>query len=386
MSDTAEDQKAEFTIKRFVLANLCERAAPVISSSDAVPALKNFLIKIAPGSITVTGTDLELSVVATSPSIAAEDTYTLALPARKLRDMLKEAPEGDITITVAGPVATLAAGSISWDLRLGDVAGYTEPPDVSGTELQAVDREPFLTALRAVKHAICKDGNRPPLMMVDITDNQVTTSDGSRFQRVKLAFPVDMKIPAAAVDHLMRMLSGVEAKQVHVAQHEQYLVFRMGAGTEVTFITKKTMARFPDMEKMILKPASQNGQMLKVSRQALMEAIRRVKINADDETSALALRLTTDKITVSSRDKSGNAAEQPVDAKWPHGERQLVINHVFLAEMLAAWPQAECRFWIGPDSGKRKSLLMLSDQTPDGGAATMVGIIGQLHAAVLGFK
>lgn len=377
-------EDVEFTIKRFVLMGLCEKAVPVISSGED-GILRCFLVNLAPGSITLTGSDLELVVQAHSTAVATEDTATLAIPAKRLRDMLKEAPEGDVTVSATGSKATVTAGNISWDVRLGNAADFTLPHQVDESSLQAVKREDFLTALRVVRHAICRDGGRPPLMMVDITDNSMTASDGSRLQRYLLDFPVDMKIPAAAVPHLVRMLSASEAAEVSVDEQEGYLVFQVGiTGSQTTFIARKTMARFPDMERLIITPSKDNPYLLLADRRALLEAIRRVRITADPETSAIGLRLSKDKITVISRDKNDNAAEQQIAAWWKQDDRLLVVNHIHLTEMLEVWTADSCRFWLGADTGKKKSMLMLSDKH-DQVPATQIGVIQQLHAALLGY-
>lgn len=381
---SSEDAVA-FTIKRFVLMGLCEKAMPVISSGD-VGVLRCFLVDVAPGRISVTGSDLEMTVVAYSTAVATSDTATLAIPAKRLLAMLKEAPEGDITVETSGAKATVACGLVvSWDLRLGDPADYTRPPVVDEAAMGSASREKFLAGLRTVKHAISRDGSRPPLVMVDITGNTMTASDGSRLQRVMLDFPSDMKIPAAAVDHLVRIMGSSEADQLQASEQGGHLAFRVGAAASATaFITRKTMARFPDMDKLILAPALANEYLLTVDRRGLAEAVRRVRINADAETSAIGLRLTRDKVTVTSRDKDGNGAEQSIPAWWKNDDRLVVVNHVFLTDMLGVWPADNCRFWLGSDSAKKKSMLMLSDKQ-DGAAPTRIGVINQLHAALLGY-
>lgn len=374
----SEDVSAVFTVKRFGFLAQCEKVLPVIGSGDT--AMSCFLVDIAPGQITVTGSDLELVIQATSTSIATDGSAALAIPAKRLLALLKEAPEGDIAVEVAGAKATVTAGVVSWDLALKDPADFTRPPAVASVKLEPVKRDVLLTGLKSVRHAICKDGSRLPLMMVDILANAMTASDGGRLQRYVLDFPVDMKIPAAAVPHLLRLLASSEAAEIKVGEHEGYLVFQVGTAT---FIARKTMARFPDQERLIVKPALLNHLLLRVDRRSLLQAVARVQVNADAETAAIGLRLTRDKVTVTSRDKDGNGAEQAVDAWWKDDDRLLVVNHVFLTQMLEVWPYDACHFWLGPDAAKKKSLVVLSDKQ-DEAPSTQLGIINQLHAAVLG--
>jgi hypothetical protein len=112
-----------------------------------------------------------------------------------------------------------------------------------------------------------------------------------------------------------------------------------------------------------------------------------VRINADPETSAIGLLLRPagegvphGTLTVIARDKYGNRAEETVSAGWEHGERLAVVNHQFLTEMLAAHPSGSCRFWLGPEAGKKRSVLMLRDEE-----SGTTGIIYQMLASLVGY-
>lgn len=373
----------QFKVKRFALMALVEKAIPVISSSDALPVLKNFLVAVSPGHLELTASDLELTTRVTTPSVQTSDSGTVALPAKRLRAMLAEAPEGEVSIAVSEGMAHVVAGEVEWAMRIGDHRDYPEQVDLADVQMSGVDRGEFLAALRMVRYAICKDGARPALMMVDICKNVVTASDGARMQRTALKCDVDMKIPAAAVDHVLRLLSSSEAENVWVAEQGNSLIFKVGA---TTFLAHKTMARFPEIERMLVRPAQANTELLVAERAALLEAIRRVQINADESTSAIGLKLATDRMTLVARDTDGNAAEQPIEVWWKGSPRTLVLNHVFLTEMVNAWSDPKCRLWLGSDTAKKKSLVMLCDRMQASEQGTHIGIIQQMHAVVLGLK
>jgi hypothetical protein len=105
-----------------------------------------------------------------------------------------------------------------------------------------------------------------------------------------------------------------------------------------------------------------------------------VRINADTETSAIGLRISDGHLTVVSRDKYGNAAEEELLAGWSQGDRLIVVNHTFLSDMLTMYDAASCQFRLGTDTKSRKSPVMLSDEE-----SGTVGIIQQLSAALLGY-
>jgi DNA polymerase III subunit beta len=384
----AQYKPFSFTAKRLILAALVDKAISVVPNRDVMPVLKHFLVQVAPGRLQMAATDLELSVLASTPAVTTSATETLVLPARKLLSILKEASGDDITVDVDGEFATVRAGTASWTLQLHDCSDYPLLPDPSEIEMLPVSREAFLTAIRAVRHAIGRDSNRPALQQVDISvlegsPAKVTACDSRRFARTELAgFPLSMQIPAGALDSLVKTLESSELDEIQAGEYvtstkAKHLVFRVG-GT--VFLAAGNMAAFPDVEKQLLRPALENRLKMVADKSELAGAIRRVRINADPETSAIGLQLAAGTLTVIARDKYGNRAEEAIAVSWEGPERLVVVNHQFLASMLAAHPSQSCEFWLGAESGKKRSVLMLKDEETG-----TVGIIYQMLASLVGY-
>jgi DNA polymerase-3 subunit beta len=337
-------------------------------------------------------TDLELAVLASTPAVTTEATETLVLPARKLLAILREVPDGDVTVEVAGDSATIRAGTARWSFVLDNATSYPPLPDPAQVEMRAVSRPAFLGALKTVRHAVGRDSGRPPLMQVDIAvaadgTAKVTASDGVRFARTNLvSFPFSAKIPSGALDSLVKTLDGSELEEVQAGQTGSHLVFRIGASV---YMASKMLAKFPDVDKLLLRPALENKFLLAVDKADLTSAIRRVRINADPDTLAIGLQVDDGALTVLARDKYRSHAQETVTALWrdregPAGKslpgRLVVVSHQFLTDMLGAYPVASCRFWLGPEAGKKRSVLMLRD---DESGTTEV--IFQMTASQVGY-
>jgi hypothetical protein len=58
----------------------------------------------------------------------------------------------------------------------------------------------------------------------------------------------------------------------------------------------------------------------------------------------------------------------------------VAVNHQFLTDMLAAHPAVSCRFWLGPETGKKRSVLLLRDDETG-----TTGIIYQMLASQVGY-
>lgn len=357
----------ELTIKRFVLKEILDKAATVVPTRDVAPVLKNVQIDARGGRLRVAATDTELSMVATTELVDILVEGSCVLPAKRMLDILREAGEFDVHLRVRGTSAAITIGRTTWNQMLATGADF---PDVSApvgdTVLTAVDRAKFAGSLAAVRYAACRDANRANLMMIAVTGDMMFAADGARFARYPtepLGF--DCQIPIDAVDDLLSLLKKHDLPQIHVGQTPTGLIFTFGTDT---FIVTTMLTEFPDLEAQWLRPAMTNKHELTVNRAELLAAIRRVRINADTNTSAIALSLTTDLATVAARDKFRNDAAEAVQAVWAGPERTLVVNHAYLVDALTHHSGEWAVFFLGDDTLTRKTPLLLTDAATGGAA------------------
>lgn len=363
-------QELTFRIKRFVAQGLFEKASAVVPSKDLMPVLKNFLVEVSPGSVRVVATDMELSVVCSTGLVEATGEGRMVIPAKKMLDIVREAPDGDILFTLADEL-TIQAGGASWTLRLPPGDDYPGIPDSSQVTWTTVSLEELLTGIQSVRYAAAQDMTRPSLMMLNVKDKKMTACDGVRFQQTDVTFDIDVQIPIGAVNDLVRLLKAYTdvVKEIEVGETEFHLVFKVGSDV---FIAAKLMASFPDVESLLLRPALMNKDALGLARADLVTAVRRVRINADPESSAIVLELSENACRVVSRDKWGNQASETLPASWQSGTRSVAVNAQYLLDMLGMSKSTSCQFFLGEDSKSKKSPLMLKDEGT-------VGIVNQMR-------
>lgn len=377
-SDPSSDEGMQLHTKKFALQHLLDKAASVVPSKDIMPVLKNFQVEAKAGSVRVTATDLELSVIATSEMVTVQKPGSAVFPAKRLMEIVKEAEDGDLVITVEGQKAKVEVGRTHWTLQLMDGDDYPELPNIEDIEFHPIDRAKFVGWIRSVRYAAATETVRPSLMVIDISDGQMRASDGVRFQQVTVGkeIPIDISIPINAVDDLVKILSTTEAPKIELGEDEESLFFKVGGDT---FIAQKLNAVFPDVDEQLLKPALANDQVLNVDRNDLVKAIKRVRITADPETNAVILALTKDKMTVKSKDKYGSTCEEELDVKWDGKDREVAFNHTHLLQMLNMTDLSSCEFRLGEDTKTRPSPLLLRDDD-----AGQVGMLNQIRTDWLG--
>lgn len=379
----------EFSVqlKRWVLYRVVEAVVAALPANPAMLALGCFRVRAGEGHLELAATDMERTVLAETASVVSagpgDGTYHEAfIPAKRLQAILRELPEVDVTIAVSKNRATVTAGQGSWTLALPDGNDYPDLLSPGQLEFTSYPREKLLSALKAVRHVVGRDAGRPYLTQVAFTlpdDGPmcVTASDGARFARTWLdGFPLEMCIPLSALDHLLKLLAGGQSEDIGVSETVDALAFKVGP---VVLSAAKRTIPFPDMDKLLLLPALQNEDILSVDRDELIAAVRRARINADGETSAIVLEAEAGKVTVVARDKLGNSATEAIPAMWAHAKgRTLCLSHVALIEMLDAHGTKACELRLGKDAGKRRSPVLLMG---DG----ITQVIAQMTPSLVGY-
>lgn len=386
----------QFTVRRFQLAQLADWALGAIPGGTTTrPVHGCFQVSVSPARLQVAAVNQYISIAAATPSVQSESSGTAYLPARKLKSILAEAPEGDVVVQVKGGTASLTAGSAAWQLRLPSAEGYIGLPDLSEALFAPVSRGKLLAALSAVRHAVGRDSGRPSFTQVSIAESVLAAGtprertvmcanavDSSQFARAPVpGFPVPVAVPATALDELLKLLKAPD-DSAEVADAGRHVVVRVGP---VTLAALKPAASFPDVDGLFLRRAAENDLPLTVDKQALITALRRVQINSDASTSAVALIADDSgaraELTVTSRDAAGNSAEEVIPADWEGGRQMLVVSAGFLSAMVAAHPGAECTFRVGRARGQVVPPLLLEDAD-----AGVTGICLGMPPKLLGYK
>lgn len=350
-----------FSMRKVVLMPLLEKACTVVPSGDAMPVLKCVQVHIDPQRVRVIATDADRTLLTSTSRVITHWPGVAVFPAKRLLDIVKAAEATDIAIKVSGTKASISADKAMWTLNLQSGADFPALPDFGDAEFVQIDRLAFMAAMETVRYAASRDPARINLNVIDIRQGKVTATDGSRIQQVDLpGLNLDLRIPVTAVEDLLRLIRRADVEMLHVGHSAHRLIFRFGGDI---FMVSKEHGTFPDLEKTMLRPAMENKHQLWVPKNALILAIRRVRINADAESSAIALTLGPNSITVSTTDKYGNSAGETVACDYAGPARSLVVHHGYLSDMINHFGDTTCTFRLGDDSKTRRSPLLLRDES-----------------------
>jgi DNA polymerase III sliding clamp (beta) subunit (PCNA family) len=386
------DARLSLRAPRSALLPLFERAAALTPNKEIVSGTMHALFEgidadeflVSHMRITASDGEQTISMRNEDPHVAVAGS--VLLPAKRVYDILKLAPEGMVKIEVIGGSAMILAGRAQWTVAMP--TGDSLPPfaTVEDATYQDVPREAFLKAIGIVRKAVGQVF-RPALMQADVANGAITMCDGARVHRQKVeGMPEDLTftVPTKVLDELAKFLRASDDEHFSLAVSDTALAFSIG---DDTLSAARLYLPFPNIENLILEPSISNPHSLTVSVQDLKTAIPRVRINADQQYANIFLMLVAGKkdseglptytLAIRARDPHNNAAQEIIDCQWsgPVGQRELCFNHKALGELLDVCQGETAIFKIGNDTKTNKNPLFVEDS-----AHGFTGVLQQMRS------
>jgi DNA polymerase-3 subunit beta len=100
----------KFTLQREQLLKPLQLVTGVVERRQTLPVLSNLLVQASEKGISLTGTDLEVEMVAHC-AVDVQEDGEVTIPARKLADIWRSLPEGaEVSLSVEGERVTIRSG------------------------------------------------------------------------------------------------------------------------------------------------------------------------------------------------------------------------------------------------------------------------------------
>jgi DNA polymerase-3 subunit beta len=325
-----------FRCERDALAEALSTAARAAAGrTGALPVLSGLHLDLHGDELKITGTDLELTIQLVV-DVGGDGDGATVLPARLVADIVRSLPAGAVELRFADEEVHIAAGRSQFSVRPLAIDDYPRQPDAP-SEGVTVSSAVLTDALRQVVRAASTDEARAILTGVLLSSDddgvRMVATDSYRLavrdlpDTNVLSAGQKVLIPGRALSELQRVLTAGESVTVRLGQREA--AFEVGA---VRLTTRLIEGEFPNYKNLI--PSSYPNQ-LTVGRDALLEALRRVKILAREATPVrLALGGPTLQLTAITQDV-GNAAEE-LDASYEGTEMTVAFNPDYLASGVEA--------------------------------------------------
>lgn len=332
----------------------------VVSSKGTLQILSNALIHVENNQMSITTTDLDISMRCVIPC-EGEQPGSTTLPIRRVVNMMKELNEGNVTINVADDdEAKFQSGSSFFRIIGLPTRDFPPIPATEGKFSYRIDQGVLKEMLRKTSYAASLDETRRVLngVLMAFKANKLTmvATDGRRLALVdhEVEFPeqaeTEMILPTKAVNELMRVL--LNEGEVKIYAQKNQVVFEMGT----TIMSSKLVdGVYPNYRQVI--PGGCDERVT-IEREELLRAVRRVSVMATDKSNAVRLTFSANQLTINITSQEVGEGRETIPVKYTGKEISIVFNPEYVMDPLKNMDDDEVYFELS--DGHSPALLKCS--------------------------
>ena len=331
----------EITVGKFELLRELTATQGVVERKTTIPILSNYLFEAAGDKLSLTATDLDLSL-RTSCNAKVKKEGACTIPARKLYDYVRLLPDADITIKLlenhwvsirCGRSNTKMVG-----MAKSNFPGLPVFPSAGAIKIPAAV---LRSMIAKTGFAIASEESRytlnGALMVLKPESITMVATDGHRLAHVERAgekfegVSGEMKtlIPKKAMDELKSLLDS-DVETIDFAKDESTLFFRVGPRL---LTSRQLTGQFPNYEAVLPKDITKS---IALHGEELGAAIARVAQFADERSRAVRLRLEKGELKISASSTETGESEDSIEVAYDGDPVAIGFNAQYLMDFIKA--------------------------------------------------
>ncbi len=310
----------------------------VVERRQTMPILANVLLVAKDGQVAVTGTDLEVELVATV-DVEVEGAGEITVPGRKLLDICRALPESaEVSISVSGEKLNVKSGRSRFSLmtlpaaefpRVGDInAGQTLSVS-QATLAKLLDKTHFSMAQQDVRYylngllletgqkwlrAVATDGHRLALCEVELDEQKMPEQQ--------------VIVPRKGVLELQRLIGSEGELEIELGSNHIRIQLE-----HIRYTSKLIDGRFPEYERVI--PQDTDNQ-LTADREAFRGALQRTAILSNEKYRGIRLIIKKSGLLLQAHNPEQEEAEEEVEISYSGDDIEIGFNVNYLLDAFGA--------------------------------------------------
>jgi len=331
----------EITVGKFELLRELTATQGVVERKTTIPILSNYLFEAAGDKLSLTATDLDLSL-RTSCNAKVKKEGACTIPARKLYDYVKLLPDADITIRLLeNHWVSIRCGRSNTKMVGMAKSNFPGLPVFPSAGTIKIPAAVLRSMIAKTGFAIASEESRytlnGALMVLKPESITMVATDGHRLAHVERAgekfegVSGEMKtlIPKKAMDELKSLLDS-DVETIDFAKDESTLFFRVGPRL---LTSRQLTGQFPNYEAVLPKDISKSIAM---HGEELGAAIARVAQFADERSRAVRLRLEKGELKISASSTETGESEDSIEVAYDGEPMAIGFNAQYLMDFIKA--------------------------------------------------
>lgn len=328
----------KFTINREELLTPLQQIVSVIEKRQTMPILANVLMAIKEGQLILTGTDLEIQIIA-SISIESIMEGSITVPARKFLDICRLLPaNAEIKFECLDDKIKIQSNRSRFSLSCLPADNYPEFAEAGFENQFFINAGKFKKALEKTLFCMANQDVRYYLngLLLNVSNNKLklVASDGHRLSIYEdqldeaLGFEARIILPRKGVLELSRLLDDPEAElKVEFSANNIRIHIK-----NLLFSAKLVDAKYPDFSK-VFQQAFMNE--IHIQKQLLKEALTRVAVLSNEKFKGITLDIVSGSLRISAHNPEHDEAEEEMLIEYTGEPITIAFNAQYLLDAVS---------------------------------------------------
>ena len=357
----------EFSVKKFDLLEELNLTQGVVERKTTIPILSNLLCEASGNRLTITATDLELSI-RTSCEAKVKKEGAGTIPAKKLLELVRLLPEEEIKFKLLeNHYVQVTCDRKSYKLVGMSKENFPALPNFPHALVQ-IPAKLLAGLIAKTTFAISLEESRYTLngALLVLKPGSVTmvATDGHRLAMVEMDHKLEglssetrVLVPKKAMNEVQRLAaeSGDDAL-VDFGQDESHLFFQFGRRL---LTCRKLTGQFPNYEAVLPRDANKT---IVLERGELQDALRRVSQLADQRSHAVKFMLAKEGVEISASSPEYGEAKEVIDKEFKGDPIAIGFNAQYMLDFLGAAADGPISFEL-KDEQSAGQLRPLGDES-----------------------
>ena len=332
----------KFKISRSIFFKTLSHLQGIVDKKNSLPILSNILIEAKENKLTLSSTDMDISIIEKIDCNVLEEGAT-TISSQILYDIVRKLDENSEIEIISnnGKLLTLRASGSRFSLACLPKEDYPIiDQDNSGTSI-SINSKILFKLIDKTKFAISNEETRYFLNGLYFNINRedklnvvtLVGTDGHRLAKFSYNLETDIDeisgviIPKKTIYELSKLLSEID-DDVEILISSNKIIFFIG---NIVFISKLIDGSFPDYKRVI---PQNNNNILKINREILLSAVDRVSTIANDKSPVIKFKLLKNILNLNTVNNESSTASEDLKINYDGEEVEIGFNSKYIMDIV----------------------------------------------------
>ncbi len=313
----------------------------IVSSRTTLPILSNVLLKAEEGRLSLTATDLDVTV-SCSVEATVEQPGATTVPVKRLFGIVRELPTEDIELEVDDKnVTSLRSGEAFYKINGLPSEEYPPLPEFQEEKTLSISQETGKNMLKRTSFAISTDETRYVLngIFLKLSEEKImmVATDGRRLalaeEEITSEIQGEFIVPTKAVNELNRLLQGSGELAVRFTDNQAAFNLTNENGFNILLITKLVEGSYPNYKQVI---PTDSQERVTLVREELLAALRRAEFMTNDKSNSVKLKFAKNNLTITANTPEVGEGRESIAVNYDGKEVSIAFNPAYFMDPLKA--------------------------------------------------